>query len=110
MIVATHPLNQKTASNVDRRHARRYPIKLEMQWRLVRYHNLLSTGAGSTLDISSNGFRFDAGCPLPVGLGVELLVAWPSLEDNNPRQLKLSGEIVRCSGGNVAIRIVRRDF
>src|SRR5688500_3359026 len=83
----------------DRRSDRRYEIALELRWKLVRRRKVLETGTGSTVDLSSGGILFDAGRQLPVGLNVELSVAWPALLHNvAPMQWVATGKIVRSNG------------
>ena len=77
------PEPQQTESiHGDRRYDRRYEIALEVRWKLVRRRKVLDSGVGTTVDLSSGGIFFDAGRPLPVGLSVELSIAWPALLHN----------------------------
>lgn len=95
----------------DRRSDRRYQLPLELRWKLVRRRKVLHTGEGQAIDLSSGGLLFDARRPLPVGLDVELSIAWPILLNNTaPMQLVVVGRIVRCTGNNVAIRMVQHEF
>src|SRR4051812_4237090 len=92
-------IKSNEAINGDRRYDRRYGIALELKWKLVRRRKVLDTGTGSTLDLSSGGILFDAGRQLPVGLNVELSIAWPALLHNTaPMQLVVAGRIVRTNG------------
>jgi hypothetical protein len=95
----------------DRRGDKRYEIRLDMRWRLVRRRRVLETGAGRTLDFSSGGILFEAGRQLPVGLNVELSISWPVLLHNvAPLQLVVSGRIVRTEGNRTAIRMAQHEF
>jgi c-di-GMP-binding flagellar brake protein YcgR len=95
----------------DRRTDRRYDIKLDLRWKLIRRRRLLDSGTGATVDLSSGGILFDAGRPLPVGLNVELSVAWPVLLHNTaPLQLIVSGRIVRSAGNTAAVQMVQHEF
>ena len=95
----------------DRREDRRYQLRLELKWKLIRRRRVLDTGTGITIDVSSGGMLFDAGRHLPEGLNVELSVAWPVLLQNvAPMQLVASGKIVRSNGRQVAIRTVTHEF
>ncbi|MGA3099680.1 MAG: PilZ domain-containing protein, partial [Bryobacteraceae bacterium] len=83
----------------DRRGDRRYEIRLEARWKLVRRRKVLETGSGRTLDFSSGGVLFEPGRQLPVGLNVELSISWPVLLHNvAPLQLVVYGRIVRSNG------------
>lgn len=95
----------------DRRSDRRYALHLELRWKLIRRRRILETGIGRTLDLSSGGILIETDRTLPVGLNLELSVAWPVMLHNvAPMQLVISGRIVRCSGQRVAIRMVQHEF
>ena len=95
----------------DRREDRRYDLKLELRWKLIRRQRLLDTGSGTSVDLSSGGILFDAGRPLPLGLNVELSISWPVLLHNSaPLQLIVSGRIMRSSGTYAAIQMVQHEF
>ncbi len=71
----------------------------------------MESGSGRTLDLSSGGVLFEAGRSLPVGLQVEVAIAWPALlRDVTPMQLVVSGRIVRNDGARVAIQIMQHQF
>jgi hypothetical protein len=95
----------------DRRYDRRYEIALELRWRLVRRRKVLDSGVGSTIDLSSGGVLFEAGRALPVGLSVELSIAWPALLHNvAAMQLSVAGRIVRTHGTRIAISMSQHEF
>lgn len=95
----------------DRRYDRRYDIALDLRWKVVRRRKVLEAGNGRTLDLSSGGILFDAGHQLPVGLNIEISIAWPALLHNlAPMQLVVSGRIVRTDGSRTAVHIVRHEF
>lgn len=95
----------------DRRQDRRYQLRLDVKWKLIRRRRVLDTGVGQTVDMSSGGILFDAGRRLPEGLNVELSVTWPVLLHNvAPMQLVASGKIVRSEGHKVAIQTIQHEF
>jgi hypothetical protein len=95
----------------ERRGDRRYDIALELRWKLVRRRKVLDSGFGRTVDLSSGGVRFDAGRLLPVGMGIELSIAWPALLHNvAPMQLVVLGRIVRANGSQTAIHMLQHEF
>jgi hypothetical protein len=95
----------------DRRFDRRYEIALELRWKLVRRRKVLEAGTGTTVDLSSGGIMFESGRQLPVGLNVELSIAWPALLHNvAPMQLVVSGRIVRTHGSRTAIHMSQHEF
>jgi len=95
----------------DRRDDRRYAIRLDLRWKLIRRKRILETGTGRTVDLSSGGILIEADRQLPVGLNVELSVAWPVMLHNvAPMQLVISGRIIRTAGQRVAIRMSQHEF
>ena len=97
--------------NGERRGDRRYEIALDLRWKLVRRRKVLDSGVGRTFDLSSGGIRFDAGRQLPLGLGIELAIAWPALLHNvAPMQLVVSGRIIRTNGTEAAILMDQHEF
>jgi hypothetical protein len=95
----------------DRRQDRRYEIRLDLRWKLIRRRRVLDNGVGQTMDLSSGGILFDAGRQLPVGLNVELSIAWPVLLHNvAPLQLIVSGRIVRSASNRIAVSMVQHEF
>jgi len=95
----------------DRRSDRRYRIQLDLRWKAIRRRKVQGVGVGRTIDLSSGGVLFDAGQQLPVGLNVELSVAWPVLLQHiAPMQLAISGRIVRSDGSGTAVRITQHEF
>lgn len=97
--------------NGERRNDRRYDLKLELRWKLVRRRRIIDNGTGFTLDLSSGGVRFHAGRDLPVGLNVDLSVSWPvRLHNIAPMQLSIQGRVVRSTNGWAAIRMVQHEF
>ncbi|MGA2195021.1 MAG: hypothetical protein ABSH40_07095 [Bryobacteraceae bacterium] len=95
----------------DRRVDRRYDLKLELRWKLIRRQRLLDSGSGASVNLSSGGILFDAGRPLPPGLNVELSISWPVLLHNSaPLQLIVSGRIMRAFGNCAAIQMAQHEF
>jgi hypothetical protein len=95
----------------ERRNDRRYDIKLDVRWKLVRRRRVMDSGVGYTVDLSRGGVRFYAGRILPVGLNVELSVAWPArLHNATAMQLSIQGKMVRSADGWAAIRTVQHEF
>src|ERR1035438_482330 len=95
----------------DRRVDRRYGLKLELRWKLIRRQRVLDTGSGASVDLSSGGILFDAGRPLPPGLNVQLSISWPVLLHNTAAlQLIVSGRIMRASGTCAAIQMAQHEF
>ena len=95
----------------ERRNDRRYDLRLDLKWKLVRRRRVLHSGSGHTVDLSSGGILLDVGRHLPVGLDVELSIAWPVLLHNiAPMQLAVCGRIVRSEGSRIGIQTVQHEF
>jgi hypothetical protein len=95
----------------NRRADKRYEIRLDLRWKLVRRRRVLESGIGHTVDLSSGGILFEAGRQLPVGFHVELSVSWPVLlESSAPLQLVILGKIVRCRDGRTAVIMAQHEF
>jgi hypothetical protein len=95
----------------DRRADRRYPLLLDLRWKLIHRKRVLDSGEGRTLDLSSGGVQFESGRTLPEGLDMELSISWPVLLHNVAHmQLVVHGRIVRSQGCRIAIRMIQHDF
>jgi hypothetical protein len=95
----------------DRRVDRRYDLKLELRWKLIRRQRLLDGGTGTSVNLSSGGILFDAGRALPLGFNVQLSISWPVLLHNvAPLQLIVSGRIRRVSGTCAAVQMLQHEF
>jgi hypothetical protein len=95
----------------DRRQDHRYDIRLNLRWKVLRRRQVIESGTGQTIDLSSGGVMFEAGRALPEGMNVELSIEWPiSMESLTPLQLTVSGRIVRTSGRWTAIRTAHQKI
>ena len=95
----------------DRRSDRRYDLRLDLRWKLIRRRRILEAGTGETIDFSSGGVLFETGRSMPVGLNVELSIAWPVLLHNVAQlQLIVTGRIVRSHGSRTAIQMTQHEF
>jgi hypothetical protein len=95
----------------DRRLQRRYPIELDLEFRIMKDDQVVSTGAGKTGNISSGGVFFHAVEDVPSGPHVELAVRWPAVLGNSPfLELRIFGRLVRNDAHGVAMRMSRYHF
>jgi hypothetical protein len=94
------------ANRSDQRLNGRYPITLELQYRLLNKGRIEHLGAGRTLNISSGGVLFEADDRLPTSGPIELAMSWPFLlEGVCCLKLIMRGRIVRCDEGTKAIAV-----
>ena len=63
----------------DQRLHPRYPVKVEIEYRLLSKRRVERIGIGKTLDVSSGGVLFKAKDALPAGRLIEVLMDWPCL-------------------------------
>ena len=98
--MAAMPNDVPSAKNrqSDQRHTGRYPISLEVQYKLIDKRQADQLGFGKTLNISSGGVLFEPDHPLPAGGEIEVAMKWPFL---------LQG--VCCLKLVMRVRIVSRD-
>jgi hypothetical protein len=90
---------------------RRYPLELELEFKIVDGDRVVSTGAGRTGNISSGGVLFHAADDVPNGPSVELAVRWPAVLGNAPfLELRISGRLVRNDSRGIAMRMSRYHF
>ena len=96
---------------LEQRSHQRYPLQLEMEYKLLTRGAAGRSGSGSTLNISSGGVLFAADGSLPSGSAIELMLSWPCLlEGVCPLKLVMRGQIVRCEGNEVAIATRHHEF
>ena len=95
----------------DRRLQRRYPLELDLEFRIINGDDVVSTGAGKTENISSGGVLFSAADGMPSGSKVELAVRWPAVLGSTPfLELRIYGRLVRSDSQGVAVRMSRYHF
>ena len=95
----------------DRRLQRRYPIELELEYKIIKDDRVVSTGAGRTGNISSGGVFFHADSIVVNGPSVELSVRWPAVLGNAPfLELCISGRLVRNDSNGIAMRMSKYHF
>jgi hypothetical protein len=101
----------KETIQCDRRLQRRYPLELDLEFRIVDGDTVVSAGAGRTGNISSGGVLFHAADGVPSGSQVELSVHWPAVLGNAPfLELRIYGRLVRNDSQGVALRMSRYHF
>ena len=96
----------------ERRTAWRYPLQLELYYRLRKKDRLVGEGSGKTVNISNKGLLLalsDQKCPS--GVVAELSIHWPAEREPSVRQwLNVVGVVLRSDEQGVAVRIARHDF
>jgi len=95
----------------DRRRHRRYPLRLEVRYKLLHVGHAVQTGSGRTLNVSTGGVLFEVDRALPARNEITLDITWPVLLDG-VQHLKVvaNGRVVRSEGRTVAVRVRTFEF
>lgn len=89
----------------------RFPIECEVRYRLMDSRKHLPQQIGKTIDMSSKGVFFDAGCSLPVGKRIEMSISWPALLNEKCRlKFVAIGRVVRAEDGKAAALVQTHEF
>jgi hypothetical protein len=97
-------------SPAEHRSHQRYPIKLEVEYRVLK-KGRVERGFGRTLNISSGGVFFETKSSVPPNGQIELLLNWSFLlEVKYPLKLVMRDRIVRTDGKGVAIKFKHHEF
>src|SRR5713226_1202952 len=95
----------------DQRQHPRYPIRLDLQYKLLNHGPVKRTGSGRTLNISTGGIFFETHDPLPEHGQIDLEMNWPFFLDGAcPLKLRVQGRIVRTDATGTAVRLTRYEF
>ena len=95
----------------EKRSNQRYPIELEVEYRLLTKGRSQNQGSAKTRNISSRGVLIDARASAPAGSSIELTLTWPFLlEGVCPLRLIMRGRIVRSDMGGIAIHSNYHEF
>jgi PilZ domain len=95
----------------DRRGKSRFAIRRDVRFKILEKEQVVSTGNGRTVDLSSQGVAFETASKLAVGELLELSISWPVLLDETClMQLVVCGHVVRTRRNVVACTIDRYEF
>ena len=109
--IAAHSSIRLQKVSSEQRSHQRYPIELELEYRLLSKSGSEPLGSGKTRNISSRGVLFEAPGSLPEGGSIEVLLSWPFLlEGVCPLRLVMRGRIVRSDLRGVAIQSTYHEF
>jgi hypothetical protein len=113
MALTALPASAASPTQLDRnlRLHRRYPIALELQYKLLNKGRVERHGFGRTVNISSGGVLFEADELLPDSSSIELALSWPFLLDGVVTlKLVMSGRIVRTEARAIAVKAGHHEF
>ncbi len=95
----------------ERRAKQRFIIERDLRYRVLQEDEIVDSGTGKTLNISSGGVAFISDHPLQPGAFVELSISWPALLDNSCRmKLVAVGRVLRSHDRRVAATIEKYEF
>lgn len=95
----------------DRRKKFRFQMERELRYKLLENDTTVATGAGRSVDISSNGVSFLGQHPATPGNLIELSISWPVLlNDTCPMRLIVFGRVVRNLGFRTACTVDKYEF
>ena len=95
----------------DRRIQQRYPVALELEYKVMTGGAVIGSGTGKTGNISSGGVLFRTEDKLTAGPAVELSIRWPAVSESAPFvELRMSGRIVRSDANGTAVEMRRYHF
>lgn len=96
--------SEPPARTVERRHGRRFPLTMTLQFRQVSRNEAWKMG--SSLNFSNSGVLLWTERPPPLGASIELVVDWPAKSGASPkRELVVVGMVIRLRGNEVAVSI-----
>jgi len=101
----------KDGNRGERRMQWRYPVALELQYKIIEGGEVVKTGTGRTGNISSGGVLFQTENELAQGPAVELSIRWPTVAVDAPFvELRMTGRIVRSDAHGIAVEMRRYHF
>ena len=104
-------IRQVSARAHERRLAPRYAIETAVEYRLMARGEVIGTGRGRTVDISSSGILFESERTLPPQRVIHLSLDWPvRREAGLTTELHVAGRTVRRRGRRTALAMERHEF
>lgn len=95
----------------ERRLACRYPIRTELEYRLMARGEIIETGRGRSINTSSSGILFESERALPPQMIIQVSLDWPGRPSAAVTvDLHVAGRTVRGQGNYTAVAIERHEF
>ena len=95
----------------DRRVHQRYPIILDVEYKMRNKNRIQRQGFCQTLNISSGGVLLHLKDALPSLGPIELSISWPFLLNGSVRlKLLARGKVVRVAGRSFAVKVAEHEF
>jgi len=96
-------VQSQIASTSGRRSNYRYPIRIDLEYRLLKGSRVLKAGRGRTVNFSSSGILFESEESLPPAMRIHLSIAWPA-RLNNRVALNLHVELARSGAQRATLQ------
>src|SRR5690349_18537997 len=88
-----------------------FPIRTQLDYRLIRGGALVSGGTGCSVYLGSKSVQFEADSLIPLNLLVELSIRWPvQLENRIDLKLQMTGRTIQVSGNRVTLEVLKHEF
>jgi len=101
----------KIQRSTDRRTKLRFPLNRELRFKLLENNEIVATGQGETVNMSSGGIAFRTSSALSDGSYIELSISWPALlDDSCPMRLVVFGRVARRSDSVAACTVEKWEF
>src|SRR5215475_12605390 len=95
----------------ERRAKFRFPLRRELRYKVLEDEEVIQSGFGESIDMSSSGVAFQTERDLKAGAAVEVSISWPVLlDDSCPMRLVALGHVLRCSNGLAVCSIDKYEF
>jgi hypothetical protein len=95
----------------ERPRYRRYPLRLEVQYKILHFGHVKISGTGRTVNISAHGVFFEVDRALPEKGTLTISIKWPILLGGAYHlNLVTRGRIVRRDGNRVAVKFAGHEF
>jgi len=95
----------------DRRQRKRFPLRLEVEYRVFGKSHSIIAGNTKTVNISGEGVLLAENAAVVRGQLVELSILWQAGIRGQPNTtLEILGRVLRVDDGGTAVRILRYGF
>jgi hypothetical protein len=95
----------------ERRAKFRFPLHRELRYKILEDEEVIQSGFGESIDMSSAGVSFQTERDLKPGAAVEVSISWPVLlDDSCPMRLVALGQVLRSNGGIAVCSIDKYEF
>jgi hypothetical protein len=86
-------------------------VSVELNYCVIKRGQIVKTGSGKTVDLSSIGVSFESRHTLPPGANIELELSWPAVNGNGSSiKLSAAGTIIRGEGCLMVARMSQPEF